>query len=271
MASFVVMEGWALHGDVNAGLVCLHGFLGDHRDWDELSVNLDSKGILSVDLPGHGQSELPSSLALNFQNTVDSLAQVLSSTCSDPIVLLGYSLGGRVALATALRHPELVQGLILESASPGILDEMERGARRQWDLDLAKRMTQTAAEHFLTEWYGMELFSSLKLQPDLQRRLIDKRSEQDLDSASRTLTFLGAGSQPSYWEALGRIQVPTLLITGELDRKYRSIAVDMENRSKLIQWREVPGAGHIVHLEKALDYAELVQHFLEDQIGGRAV
>src|SRR5699024_3377476 len=95
--------------------------------------------------------------------------------------LLGYSMGGRVALSFAQRHPEMVSCLILESASPGLKTESERIERKEKDAKLADNILQNGLESFVDEWESLQMFSTQKMLPDDAKATIRKerlRSEE---------------------------------------------------------------------------------------------
>ena len=79
---------------------------------------------------------------------------------------------------------------------------------------------------------------------------------------ANSLRGLGQGTQPSFWNRLGEIEIPVLLIAGELDRKFRDIASRMNDRIPASELAIVPDAGHAVHLEQPLAYVTHVEQFL---------
>src|SRR6185312_14336000 len=102
-------------------LLLLHGFTGSHQSWHVLANRLGGgRRIVMIDLPGHGKSELPASQPWTFESVIDDLAWIIESQLGGDADVLGYSMGGRMALALALAHPHRMRRLILESASPGI-------------------------------------------------------------------------------------------------------------------------------------------------------
>jgi pimeloyl-ACP methyl ester carboxylesterase len=119
-------------------LLLLHGFTRDHREWDPLLACFDRYRTIRVDLIGHGKSDSPAAVArYSMAHAVDDLMALLHHLEIERTALLGYSLGGRVALHLAAEAPELLWALVLESASPGIEDRGERAARAASDEELA--------------------------------------------------------------------------------------------------------------------------------------
>lgn len=133
-------------------LVLLHGFTGSHRSWDAVVPALASIGrCVAVDLPGHGESDFEADAgAYSMESASTALASSLDALRVGPATLIGYSMGGRLALYFALTRPERVRRLVLESASPGLATEAEREARRRSDEALARFALITASRRSST-------------------------------------------------------------------------------------------------------------------------
>jgi 2-succinyl-6-hydroxy-2,4-cyclohexadiene-1-carboxylate synthase len=162
-------------------------------------------------------------------------------------VLAGYSMGGRIALALALRRPERVRRLVLVSAGPGLADPDERAARRAADEALARRIEAIGAEAFAREWAAQELFAG---QPDDVAALAhEDRMRRSAAEHAAQLRGLGTGVMPPLWEELGALTMPVTLVVGERDGKFRAIAEHMRERLPDAALVVIPGAGHAAHLE----------------------
>lgn len=243
-------------------LVLLHGFTGSRETWVPFIHKWSSAfQIILIDLPGHGKSITP-----DFPDMVafcDELKELLLGFNVKKCHLLGYSLGGRVALSFAQRHPEFVSSLILESASPGLKTEKERLERRNNDQILAKRLMEHGIEQFIEEWESIPLFSSQKRLPaKTKEKIRNERMMQNASGLSQSLLQMGTGSQPSWWNRLATLGMPVLLVVGGLDEKFVQINQAMEkaiNSSELIIVQE---AGHAVHVEQAEKFATIVMEFL---------
>ncbi|MBT6372189.1 MAG: alpha/beta fold hydrolase, partial [Acidimicrobiaceae bacterium] len=99
-------------------ILVLHGFTGSTITMWPLARSLsDTRSVAVVDLPGHGRSTAVRSSddaqTYGFEHTVDAVAQVIDQHDLGPTHLVGYSMGGRVALGLAIRHPEQVTSLSL--------------------------------------------------------------------------------------------------------------------------------------------------------------
>ena len=242
-------------------ILFLHGFMGSSTDWLPTAERLSEffRSIL-VDLPGHGRTPLPSNpLSLQMKDVVQALDVLLDHLRVERCILVGYSMGGRIALHYALQHPERCMRLILESASPGLRTPSEREARRASDHRLAAQLERMDFAEFLAKWYSQPTFASLKHQPGLLRPLIARRLENDASMLAHVLRTLGTGCQESLWERLSSIEMPVLALAGMFDAKYVAIAREMAGCSPRIRAHVVPGAGHIVHLEKAEEFLKRIK------------
>jgi 2-succinyl-6-hydroxy-2,4-cyclohexadiene-1-carboxylate synthase len=249
-----------------APLVLLHGFTGAASLWEALAATLAARHrVVAVDLLGHGASDAPrDAWRYGMPHTVADLAALLDALHLPRTAVLGYSLGGRVALGLALQHPERVSALVLESSSPGLADPVERAARRAADATLAARLEQDGLATFVDEWMAQPLFASqARLGPAQRAAARALRLSNRVEGLAGSLRGLGSGSQPSYWPRLRTLPMPVLLLAGAHDAKFTAIAQEMQARMPHAALRVVPDAGHAVHVERADQYAGLVESFLE--------
>jgi 2-succinyl-6-hydroxy-2,4-cyclohexadiene-1-carboxylate synthase len=180
------------------------------------------------------------------------------------VALLGYSMGARVALHTALAAPERVGALILESGSPGIAGEAERAERRAADDALAADIERCGVEAFVDRWERLPLWAS---QRQLSSAVRDGLRAQRLAGSARglanSLRGLGAGATASVRERLGELAgIPVLLVCGALDEKYVAAAREMNEALSRSTLHVVEGAGHAVHLERPGELLDAVEDFL---------
>jgi 2-succinyl-6-hydroxy-2,4-cyclohexadiene-1-carboxylate synthase len=213
---------------VPGDLVLLHGFTQTGASWDGVLRELAGRyRALAPDLgPGPGEAEL---------DRLEALAPSAFTLC-------GYSMGGRLALALALRIPERVRRLVLVSASPGLADAEERAARRAADEALADRIEAIGVEAFAREWAAQPLFAG---QPaKIAAAAHEDRLRRSSGELAAQLRGLGTGAMPSLWERLGELPMPVSAVVGERDPKFRAIADRMGFPVEV-----VPGAGHALPLE----------------------
>jgi len=199
-----------------APYVLLHGFTQNTQAWGSFADRLAGRhagrrAVLGVDLPGHGGSD---EVRADLPGTADLLAASIP-----PGIVVGYSMGGRVALHLALRHPQVVTGLVLISTTAGIDDADERAARRVDDERLADRIESIGVDEFLTEWLSKPLFAGLG--PERSHR--DARRRNSAAGLASSLRMCGTGTQRPLWDELPLLACPTLVVVGAEDPKFRSL------------------------------------------------
>ena len=219
------------------------------------------------DLPGHGRH---AGLVGAWRFTPEAVeAEVDALAGSEGLDLVGYSMGGRLALAYACRNPHRVGRLVLESASPGLRTEEERSARRLEDEVLARRIEAGGVPAFVDEWEGLPLFASqASLPPEVRARQRAVRLANDSHSLAAALRGLGTGVLPSYWGSLGTLPFPVLIVAGGLDPKFVEVGRRMASALPDARLVEVPEAGHTVHLEQPGAWLAAVTGFLRPGRGG---
>ena len=182
-----------------------------------------------------------------------------------PADLVGYSMGGRLALQYTARFPNHVRRLVLESASPGLEGAGERAARREGDEALAARIEDRGIPDFVSEWEAMPLFESqFRMEPALLARQRDIRLDNDARGLAGALRGLGTGVLPSLWPALPEVASPTLILVGELDEKFLAIGERMAELLPAAELVVVPDSGHCVHFERPDVWLDIVGGFLAE-------
>ncbi len=250
-------------------LVLLHGFTGSASNWEHLfdQLALPTIQLIAIDMLGHGQSSAPDAPErYNMQHCQEDILAVLTKLGIVPgeAILLGYSMGGRIALYTAFAH--FFRALILESASPGLADAAERTQRCLSDTALAASIEWDGIASFVEHWEQLPLFASQNSLPAETRQAMHRqRLSNRVIGLANSLRGVGTGEQPALHEQLPSLALPVLLIAGELDAKFCSIALQMEQLLPYASLHIVPGAGHTVHLEQPVLFAQLVQQFCIQQ------
>ena len=245
-------------------LLILHGFTGSAAAMEPLAERLTGHRIMP-DLIGHGQSESPSSLdPYSLTNISRQLTALLTQLDTSPAHVVGYSLGGRVGLTLAINHPEMVSSLALIGTSPGIADADERLQRLKSDRVLADSISQKGIRSFVDSWVGSPMWTSLQSQLTPQQwaeSLRQRRSSHPLGLAN-SLRASGTGAMPPLHEKLKDLEVPTLLVSGEHDQKFREIAEEMVMKLPRGVHRVISESGHATHLEQTDATAtEISEHF----------
>jgi len=248
-------------------LLLLHGFMGSSDAWSHLAARLSSRRrIFAIDLPGHEvpRPEGDPPARITVEECAAHVLRFLDELGIRRVVLLGYSMGGRVALRFTLDHPERVRALVLESASPGIADPTERAARRASDEALAERIERDGLEAFVDAWMAQPILATSRLPPDVLARERAMRMRHRPEGLAASLRGMGQGAMAPMWDALPLLRVPALLLAGELDAKYRDIAAKMAARMPHARMAVVPAAGHRLHLDAPDAFTELVDRFLTE-------
>lgn len=244
-------------------LVLLHGFSGSAATWRAVSERLaDCCQCFAIDLLGHGGSDAPADAArYRMESVAADIIDLLDQLALAKSNLLGYSMGGRLALFLALQYPGRFGLLVLESASPGLADDGARAARRRRDCDLAEYIEANGIASFVDYWQSLPIWASQsEAQIRAQRR---QRLANRPRGLANSLRGMGTGAQPNLWNQLPNLTAPTCLIVGERDAKFRGtnqlMAAAMPQSSLSI----IPAAGHNAHLENPDAFCQALRSFLQ--------
>lgn len=246
-------------------VIVLHGFTGSAEAMAPLSDRLDGWRRIAVDLVGHGRSPSPDDLTpYSVEAMADAVDLLMAAVPDGPCHVIGYSMGGRVALALAVAHPRACRSLTLISATAGLADESERVQRRLADGALADRIGERGLVRFVGEWMDQPMWDSLRasLSAEAWQSSIDQRLRSDPTGLANSLRAAGTSSMTPLWDRLDALDVPTLIVCGELDVKFIEIGRQMNDllpRSELIV---LAGAGHGAHLETPDDCARAIRGHL---------
>jgi 2-succinyl-6-hydroxy-2,4-cyclohexadiene-1-carboxylate synthase len=240
-------------------LVLVHGFTQTLAAWGPVGERLATRReVVRVDLPGHGGS---GKVRVGFAE-----AAALVGAAGGAGVYCGYSLGGRLCLRLALDRPDLVTGLVLVGASPGIADPAVRAERRAADEALAGRVEREGVAAFLDRWLAGPLFATLPAEAAGRADRLANTAE----GLAYALRRLGTGAQEPLWDRLGGLRPPALLVAGDRDAKFAAVAGQMAAAiGRQARMALVEGAGHAVPLERPAELAALVEEFLDATLPGR--
>ncbi|MDA0986167.1 MAG: 2-succinyl-6-hydroxy-2,4-cyclohexadiene-1-carboxylate synthase [Bacteroidetes bacterium] len=247
-------------------ILFLHGFAGSSKDWTEVISHLPKNNfIVTIDLIGHGKSSSPKNkMYYNEKALITQLFSVIKKTASKNINLIGYSLGGRLALSFSIKYPKIIKTLILESSTAGLTKKNERKRKRIMDKFLSNKLKKDGIKKFIHYWFEQPLFKNLKKHKNY-KNLINKRLKNNKFGISNILTEFSQGKMKSMWSAIKHIETPMLLITGEKDRKYKKINSRMAKKLQKAKHVSIKNAGHNTHFEKPKLFANFVEKFLNSQ------
>jgi len=244
-------------------LVFLHGLLGNGKDWQACTKYLDSFPIITIDLPGHGQSQTIT--CDGFEHVCQHVTATLDSvlTPNQPIILIGYSMGGRIAMygvANQLFAQLNLVKVIIEGGNFGLQDNEQRAQRWQNDSGWAERFNCEPIEQVLSDWYQQSVFSSLNHEQ--RQTLIAKRSDNLGASIGHMLLATSLAKQPSLLPILSCSDIDIHYICGEKDNKFRQLA----QRSGL-SFCQIAQAGHNVHHEHPKAFAVEIMNQIQTRTG----
>jgi 2-succinyl-6-hydroxy-2,4-cyclohexadiene-1-carboxylate synthase len=248
-----------------APLLLLHGFTGDTTTWKSIvNVLAQQYQCIGVDIIGHGKSESPQDVGkYKIEHVAHDLKEIVNQLGFKKVHVLGYSMGGRLALSFALLHSDYIDTLILESASPGLKNEQERKIRIESDQKLAHFIEAEGIEKFVEFWENIPMFTTQKQLPTAQQLSIRKqRLQQNPIGLANSLRGMGTGSQPSWWNYIETLPFSVLLLVGGKDLKFCDIAEEMQELNKNIIICKIDCAGHAIHVEQPQKFGTIVNEFL---------
>jgi len=226
-------------------LVLLHGFTGSPASFHDVLTRLPTRGAICPPLVGHGAA---ADGVRTFEDELDRLANRIGDA---PAHLAGYSLGARLALGIAIRHPDRVARLTLVGVHPGLASEAERDERRRADALFIELLETCGIAAFVDAWSVQPLFATESRLPEAVRaKRLKERLAHDPKGLARSLRITGLAEMPDFRGRLGGVRVPVTLLTGELDSKFRGLADELSGLFPNAQKVIAPGAGHNVLLER---------------------
>jgi len=175
--------------------------------------------------------------------------------------LVGYSLGGRLALRAALRSPEAYRGVVLVGATAGIEEGPMRVQRAEADEKLASWMEAMPIEDIVALWERQPLFA------DQAEALVEEQRPGRLSQDQRSLALLlrtaGQGVLDPVWDELHSFELPLLAIAGARDDGYSAAAKRIASVAPNARAAIVAEAGHAPQLQQPDEVARLITEFLE--------
>lgn len=266
---FIDAGGVRIHARVIPGplpaatpVVVLHGFTGSTQSMNGVLAELGpTRTTVAIDLVGHGASDAPDDRSqYTMERCVEQVAAVIDALDLDRPHLLGYSMGGRAALAFCVGLPERARSALLVGASAGLADPAARRARVEDDERLADRILEVGLPVFVDEWMAKPIFAS---QVRLGEAELARAREQRLKNrpAGLAMSLRGMGTGAMTPLDLTGLKVPTRFVAGAEDEKFCAIARAVADRLPAADCEIVPDAGHAVHLENPKAFGRVARAF----------
>ena len=242
-------------------IVALHGFTGSGADFEPLARRL-GRTMLTPDLLGHGSAPDPTeSRAYRMSAQAQRIALQVEQ---GPVVLLGYSLGGRVALRLWPLLKDRLVGMVLIGAHPGLTDPVARAERMAADHALAGQIEENGIGWFVDHWAKHPVIQSQAAIPaSIRGPMQDRRRANRALGLANSLRGAGQGAVDPVWDRLEEVPVPCLVLSGESDHKYSEVGAAMARTMPMGKHVIIPDAGHCAHLENLEGTVAVLSDFLD--------
>src|SRR5262245_10283330 len=237
----------------------LHGFTQRGRSWHEVIAKVPEgwKWIVP-DLRGHGDTQIWQGASCTMDACTEDLVKLWDALEVEKSHVVGYSMGGRLALHIAARRPDRVLSVLTVGAHAG-LDEDARQGRRQGDEALAGRIEKDGVEAFVKYWGALPMFAGLERRgPNYVAEVHAERMRNHVAGLACSLRGMGAGSMEPLWDELAHVEFPCTFVAGQLDHGYVASARRLASTVPNGRIEVVPRAGHAVHQERPDAFARLL-------------
>lgn len=241
----------------------LHGFTQSGRSWREVISRMPGDWMWIVpDLRGHGQTRIASDAHCSMEACTSDLELLWEHLGVERTHLVGYSMGGRLALHVAAKKPERLLSLLTIGAHAG-LDEEARAGRRFGDEALAERIERDGLEAFVDYWSSLPLFAGLQRRGEAYvAEVRSERMQNHIAGLACSLRGMGAGVMEPVWEDLSHVSVPCTFVAGQLDHGYVASARKLAATVQHGRIEVVAHAGHPVHQERPEAFSRLLEAHL---------
>ncbi len=241
-------------------ILLLHGWMGSSGDYVEIIELLRSRFYcIAIDLPGHGKTAVvgDDNSGYDFINTAIGIVELLDDLEINKTSIAGYSFGGRLALYLALEFPDKFHRVMLESTSPGLATEAQRQERIVSDAKIIQALETGNFLNFVVDWYRQKLFDQIENHQNFPA-LIDRRITSNPNNLAKSLKYAGLGKQPYLGDRLKVHNRSILLIVGELDTKFVSIAQTLDRECLCTSLIIIPNCSHNIHFQAPQLWADLL-------------
>ncbi|HET7466546.1 MAG TPA: alpha/beta fold hydrolase [Candidatus Dormibacteraeota bacterium] len=234
----------------------LHGFTLAGASWDDLVSRM----------PSGWKWLTPDLRSTTMDDCAADLVEMWDHLGVERSHVVGYSMGGRLALHVAVRLPERTRSLFTIGAHAG-LDPAARAERRVADEALAQRIEREGVEAFVTYWEGLPMFAGIARRgPRFLAWLHAMRVANTADGLAASLRGMGAGAMEPLWEMLDAVTCPSTFIAGERDPVFVSHAQRLAEEVAGSRVQIVAGSGHSVQFEQP----DVTAAILADHLSGAA-
>lgn len=234
---------------LSRSITVIAGFLGEKKDWDFLET--DKLGVQNI-FP-----VAPCSFsAKSFDHFSDLLIEEMQKNGSHYV--LGYSLGGRLALHSVIKNPSFFKGAIFISTHPGLLNSEEREKRLKNDEELAAKVLTQPWKDLMELWESQKVFQS--------GSFVFQRKESNFKRIflAEALKNYSLGKQNNFREEIAKLNLPILWITGSLDEKFSQCAKTLGFSHPSSLQKIFSDAGHRLPWEKPEELQKAVYSFLDN-------
>jgi len=246
----------------------LHGFTGSVEDWIKISEKLPQNfSPILIDLIGHGKSDSPLDLEYySFESQIDILHKIIQHLRLENLIIVGYSMGGRMALSYAVKNSENIRALVLESTSFGLATDKNRKDRVKADFILSDYIDKSSIEDFIEYWINLPMFATLSNIPTERLNLLKQRKINSINKIGlkNSLKGFSTGKMTNYFPQLNRLNSQVLLVTGSLDLKFTQNSVEANKLLQNSSHQIVNDCGHNVHFEKPEEFLKLLNDFFSN-------
>ncbi|MGJ8726089.1 MAG: alpha/beta fold hydrolase [Roseibacillus sp.] len=235
---------------------CLHGALGQSGDWNAFSQAMAERGqaCRGVELWRFLECE-----GIGLVDWAAAFNSEVRAAGEKENYLVGYSMGGRLALHALLDDPDLWTKAVIVSAHPGLCDEQEKLERMASDAEWAGLALTSDWKQFLQRWDTQAVLrGKLAEEPDPRMRLVNRRR-----AIARSFMEWSLGKQENLRGRLEEVTCPVLWLTGELDRKFTSLAQEVVPALAHGCHESLSSVGHRLPWEADELFVKLVEEFLE--------
>ena len=241
-------------------ILFLHGFTGSSKSWNHIRKDINCSS-LAIDIPGHGKSIFNDiNEEYDYRDFRTELYLILQTLNLKKIHLCGYSMGGRIAISFAQKYPEMIESLILESSSLGIVNAEEKGNQLTKDSEISDNI-HNSLDSFINDWSILDLFKDQKSRNEdnylLQQEI---RLSHNKEQLAKSLISFSKGSMPAFQESFNLFDFPIFLINGHDDTKYIKLNRDMMKINKSCKQFIIDKASHNTHLENPEMFTDILSN-----------